>query len=106
MGRPQFEQTCAVFASSKPDRPARRFQQGQCAWLDVNPYSARGAEQAALDRIAEEETREARTEVERGRNGHQTLAASKRFDPKEAEHVADVVRPARVQPEPQLRVVG
>src|SRR4051812_15481429 len=102
MDRPQFEQTWAVFASSQPDRPARRFQQCERPRLDGHSNSTRSAEQAALGGMAEEQARDPWTEVERGGHRHQALSVPERLDPKETEHVGDVLRPARVQPKAQL----
>src|SRR6478609_11679435 len=102
MDCPQFEQTYATFASSKPDRPARRFQQGERARFDEHADSTRGAEHAALHGITEKQTGQARTEIERGSHRDQALAAAKRLDTKIAKHVTDVVRPSRIQPKAQL----
>src|SRR6188768_1796902 len=101
MGRSQFEQTYSAFASSKPDRPGGCLQQGNCARLDVDSNTPRGAEDAALHRIAEEQTGDPRTEIQRGGHGDQALALRKRLDPEEAEHVADVVRTTRIHPKAQ-----
>src|SRR6187431_227551 len=104
--RPQFEQTCGVFASSKPDRPTLRLHQGKRARLDIDSDSTWSAEHATFHRIAKKQAGDAWAEVERRSHRHQTLTVPEGLDAKEAEHIADVMGPARVEPKPQLPPVG